>query len=152
MSFKKTKQAYAEKQRVSSCTACFPEDERFTESELREFFENSNNCVALLWDCNEMIGFSIARPVSEILPERVDELDTYNITTTEIHPEYQGRGYVGLLMHMLENELKNRGVRYIERNAKVGNGYGEKVAKQYVGRIVQAGEPRKTKFGIQQFF
>ena len=119
---------------------------------LQQWLEDSQNTVILLTLDTHVVGFTIARPVGSIWPERAHELGTYNISLTGVDPEYQGNGLVSKLMYELEQQLKSKGAEFVERNASVDNGYAGSIERHYGNRIVEQHEPRITHFGNQQFF
>lgn len=120
-------------------------ENRFSDEDLKEDFINKNNTLSVLklLDTGEIIGFTYARPENK---------DTAFIWNTAIKKEFQNKGLIGLLMNSLEDELKKKGYKYIEREASVENNYTEKIKKHYGGRILKQGEPHDSKFGRQIFF
>lgn len=78
--------------------------------------------------------------------------DTAYIANTAIIPTEQHKGYVGLLMREVENELRSRGVLYLERDAAVENGYADKIQKNYKDRIIEEPSERMSPWGVQRHF
>ncbi len=77
--------------------------------------------------------------------------ETAYIWDTVIKKEYRGKGLVGRMMDLLEEELRRDGYLFVERVAAVSNDYAENIMDHYKDRIV-ATEKRETKYGSQVFF
>jgi ribosomal protein S18 acetylase RimI-like enzyme len=57
------------------------------------------------------------------------------IAITAIDPEFQKKGHLGTLILAVELELRKIGYTHIERNARIQNGYADKIAAHYGERI-----------------
>jgi len=125
---------------------CFP-GKGLGEAYLREIFENEKSVVVLLKQGKEVIGFTCG------IPDERGEGAVY-IETTEITPVQQGRGYVTKLMNLLEQESRRRGYKFLTRDAEIANGYADKIAKNYEGRILESHEHESedSMGGRQMFF
>lgn len=128
------------------------EDECFSEKGLgeeylKEIFANEANIIILLKLNKEIVGFTCAIP-------DVNDAESAYIETTEITPTEQGKGYVVELMRLLEDECRNRGYKYITRDAEVLNGYADKIVKNYGDRILESHdhESKYSMGGVQRFF
>lgn len=115
-------------------SACF-DGSSYTDEELAEMKADYSVVVLLELD-GKIIGYSYARPVDKIWPNRSNEDKTVNISSTAILPEYQNRGFVRILNKKMETELKKRGYEYMEGNADENNGYADAIAMAYAKRIV----------------
>lgn len=127
----------------------------FDEEYLAYEFTRPVNTVVLLRDAitGTVVGFTYAVPVGEIDPDRERESgETAYICDTVLDGAHQGMGLVARLMRVLENELRVRGYRFIERDAAVGNGYAAAIERAYGDRIVGQGEPHDSEYGPQTFF
>jgi len=114
----------------------------------RDFCKEKENVVVLLRGpaSKKVIGFTYAKPITNEKP------DTAFIWNTAIQKNFQHQGLVGLLMETLEKELMKRGFKYMEREAAYNNGYADKIAKHYKGRIVEQSEPHEVFHDTQVFF
>lgn len=127
----------------------------FDEEYLKEEFEDPDNVAVLLWDTagKRIAGFTYAVPVGGVHQEREPEsLETAYICDTALDAPYQRRGLIGELMGCLEEELRRRGYRYLERDAAVANGYAETISRAYWDRIVVKSDPHQSEWGLQVFF
>ncbi len=130
------------------------ETEPFTEETLEADFLDSENIVVLLKDIGskEVIGFTYAKPYepeTEDSPAKPEE--TAWMWDTVIQKEYRGKGLLGILISAVEEELKKRGFKYLERNALVANNFAENISKHYKDRIIKS-FPLDSRWGPQMFF
>ncbi len=123
---------------------------KFKPADLQEYIENPDNITVLLKEGGKIIGFSLAMP-----DKGPNEGDMY-ICATEVHPDRQGRGRVGILISELEEEARRRGFKFLTRNARMANGYADSIAKHYKDRIVKTHEETKDEalpgIGPRRFF
>ncbi len=130
------------------------EQHPFIEDELEKDFLNPENTIVFLknLDSQEVIGFAYAKPRE---PETSDSPakpgETAWMWDTVIKKEFRGKGYLGVIMDKLEEELRNRGFKYLERNALVANNFAENISKHYKERIIK-NFPLESKWGPQVFF
>jgi ribosomal protein S18 acetylase RimI-like enzyme len=125
----------------------------FAPKKLKAYFEDPKSLVVLLKEARKIIGFSFAIPDAD--DKEDEEFKTAVIFTTKIDPNYQGKGLVGVIMDRMEKILKKRGYTFIIRNARVSNGYADKIARHYADRIVTQlpnAPEQKEKYGDQVFF
>lgn len=131
---------------------CYLPGDQYEDGLLENWFKDTDNVVVLLKKFDNIIGYGVTRPVSNIWHHRAHETTTYNLSTIVIDPAYQRKGYVGTLLDAIACELKKRGVVRLEMNANFGNGFASSIGKNYRDQIVSQGSPRTTRFGFQQFF
>lgn len=84
---------------------CFPLTYTKRLGLLNQWFNNPNNTAITLNRSGFIEGFTLARPVPEIFPDRGTESDVANATLTAIRPELQHKGLVQILMNSLDKEL-----------------------------------------------
>jgi predicted GNAT family acetyltransferase len=111
----------------------------YSEFHLRQEFSEERNIVIVLRDGDRVIGYSTALPMSR------DEL---HVSSTAIHPDYQGRGLVSDLLYAMDVEATRQGYRYYQREANHGNGYAEKLKRNY--EVIDEGKPYNSPLGTQQ--
>ncbi len=129
-------------------------DGAFPESELKVDFLDSKNVVVLLKniESKEIIGFTYAKPFEPETDDSQGKLgETAWVCDTIIEKEYRGKGLLRIMMSTLEEELKDRGFKYLERNAMVANNYAENISKHYKDRIIKS-FPLDSRWGPQMFF
>ena len=117
----------------------------FTPDKLKNFFEDPETIAVLLKEAEKILGFSFA------IPNDYESDKTAYIYTTKIDPQYQNEGLVGVIMNTMEAELRKRKYQYITRDARVSNGYANKIIKHYADRIVEQ-KPHGSSYGQQVFF
>ncbi len=92
-------------------------------------FEEENLITVVLYaQDGQAIGYSQA--------EQYWSKSTARIVRTALLPEVQGQGLVGILMNTMEEELRTRGARILERNARTTNGYADVIRRHYKERII----------------
>jgi hypothetical protein len=125
---------------------CFP-GKGLGEEHLKDIFTNKDSIVVLLKQGSGIIGFTCGVPDE-------DDAEAMYIETTEITPSEQGKGHVVHMMSLLEQECRNRGYKFITRDAEVANGYADKITKNYAGRIIESHdhESEYSMGGMQRFF
>ena len=123
-------------------------EKAFSGETLAKDFQNKQNIVVLLKssDTKAVIGFTYAEPTSK--------KETAYIRDTVIQKDFRHKHLLGILMNCMEEELKKRGYKYMERKAAVANDYAKNISKHYQGRILEQSEPRYTPYldGQQVFF
>lgn len=131
---------------------CF-DGKGYSEETFEKDFSRPEAAVVILRNhTGKIIGYSYALPVNIEEPEREEEKDeTANIDSTAIHPDYQGQGLVGILIGKLEEELRKRGFKFIEREAVIGNGYADSIQRHYRDRVL-GWRDQDSKYGPQRFF
>ena len=123
-------------------------EKAFSDEVLAKDFQNKQNIVALLKssETNAIIGFAYA--------ERMNKKETAYVCDTVIQKDFRHKHLIGTLMNCLEEELKKRGYKFVERKAAIANDYAKNISKHYNGRILEQGEPYDTPYldGPQVFF
>ena|SRR3989344_1247102 len=129
-------------------------DHPFTDKDLEKDFLNSGNTIVLLKNSEnqKIIGFAYAKPREpETSDSPAEPGETAWMWDTVIKKEYRGKKLLGSIMNKLEEELKNKGFKYLERNAMIANNFAENVSKHYKDRIIKS-LPLESKWGSQVFF
>lgn len=129
------------------------EVEPFPEDVLKRDFLDSDNVVVLLKDESEIVGFTYAKPREPDTPDDSPAKpgETAMIWDTVIDKRYRGQGLLRLMMEKLEEELRARGFKYMERNARIANNFATNIAKNYGDRIIKS-FPLDSQWGPQVFF
>lgn len=119
-------------------------------------------CVVVLSQdllTSKVIGYSYAAPLNKYPDEVNTDVfrddngeQTAYIWGTAIDQEYMGQHIVEDLMVVMEEELKRKQFKYLERNAKFDNGYSAKIRKAYGNRIVYSIPCLDDAHGTQEFF
>lgn len=125
---------------------CFP-GKGLGEEYLKEIFADEVNIIVLLKQGKEIVGFTCGIPDENVA-------DAIYIDTTEITPTEQGKKHVVSLMSRLEDEARNRGYKYLTRDAEVLNGYADKIARTYGDKVLESHdhESEYSMGGLQRFF
>ena len=120
----------------------------FTEEVLKRLFEDPKTIAVFLRDQRTLRiqGFTFAIP---------DEDDgsgkTAYIYSTKIRPQLHGQRLIVSLMAELEAALKKKGYDYLTRDARILNGYADKIQKSYKGRILES-KDHDSAYGPQRYF
>lgn len=117
---------------------------------------NPKGAAVVLFDDGNPVGYAAASVAAELYSSYShyfgrDADGVAYVTNVSIHPDYQGKGYVGLLMNKLEEALREKGFTILDTDAKADNGYAAKVVKFYADRVVFAREAEPTEWGMQQY-
>ncbi len=126
----------------------------FTQQALEMDFLDSKNIIILLKeeDRKKIIGFTYAKPREpETNDSPANKGETAWVWDTVIEKKHRGKGYLGTMMTSLEEELKRRGFRYLERNALVANNFAKNIDKHYRERIIKKFS-LESEWGPQIFF
>lgn len=126
----------------------------FEEDYLRMEFEATENVAVLLCGDNlHVAGFTVAGPIERYNDNRwKDACQTAYVSDTVIEREYRGRGLVAVMMNVLEEDLRRRGYRFVERHAAVENGYAGAILRAYGDRVIAKDGPANSEWGPQTFF
>lgn len=112
---------------------CFPEYE-FTTQSLEQMFTKtfSNDLIVLLQNKENMnlVGFSVAHI-------NIHKPDVANIELTGVAKEARGHKLVGELLSRLEEELKQRGVKFLTRGSRINDGYADAIERHYGERVIE---------------
>lgn len=129
-------------QMISLVKDCFPQYQ-FTDKKIEDLFTvtygNDNALVVLLKDEleNVPIGFTAAYVHGDIA----------HIHMTGIRSDKRGQKLIGELMAKLEQELKNKNVHFIIRQARINDGYADAIERHYGERVVEKRDIEGTKDG-----
>lgn len=130
--------------------ACFARG-AYTERQLEEDFTKRCNVAVVLTLHEMLVGYTVAQPKVRWFMWRAPVAwDTAYVMNTAVVPEWQGQGLVAMLGAALDDELRRRGYRFVERDAAVENGYADKLMRAYAGRVL-ARRDHASKYGPQRF-
>jgi hypothetical protein len=128
------------------------------EDEISYAFQNTEATVVILRDTNtsKVIGITYAEPVDQAYqagfhPEREKLPGAVYIQNTALNPAYMKQGLVGPLMDCLEEALRAKRYKFIERDSMTANSYAENIKRKYRDRIMLE-IPHSSKWGDQVFF
>lgn len=123
-------------------------DKSDSEEMMEKCFTNPKIVAVFLRDAKteQMVGYSYAIPDPQAKSKKVALVDS-----TAILPSHQGKGLVGGMNKLLENELIKRGYRYITERANVANGYADKIEKVYADRLMEKYDVDSI-YGKQRYF
>lgn len=135
---------------------------RLTTKELRRDLAIPRSILMLLRDGNNggIIGFAHSIPYPRYLAQFVEPESYKNIPRPEltahlneiaIMKEFKHKHLDILLMESLEQELKQKGNKYISLTAEKENGSAQKVERHYRNRILFAHDHVHPQFGPQTF-
>ena len=114
----------------------------FSEREMRWQATNRDAVVMTSWDGPTLIGFAVAGPAwSE---GRVTLLNVL------IDPAYRGQGLVWALIRGLETELSAIGIRELDIDARVDNGFADNIERRYRGRASVIEPDHPSPYGPQR--
>ena len=107
----------------------------FSPREMRWQATNRDAVVMTTWDGATLIGFAVAGPAWT--EGRASLLNVL------IDPAYRGRGFVWPLIAAVERELLATGVRELDIDARVDNGFADNVERRYGARaaVIEADHP-----------
>ena len=107
----------------------------FSSREMRWQATNREAVVMTTWDGSTLIGFAVAGPAWT--EGRASLLNVL------IDPAYRGQGLVWPLIAGIERELFARGIRELDIDARVENGFADNVERRYRARatVIEADHP-----------
>ena len=114
----------------------------FSPREMRWQATNPDAVVMTTWDGAVLIGFALAGPAWEA--GRVTLLNVL------IAPAYRGQGLVWPLIAGLERELSARGIRELDIDARVDNGFADNVERRYGARATVIEPDHPSPYGPQR--
>lgn len=140
--------------------AAFGEEEAFEDERSQKLYSNPKNTYVLLRDnSGAAIGYTCAtRIYDDEVPDhhnpqnRLDDKETAYIMSTGILPEHQGERLVVPLLNALEEELRKRGYKFVERDAAISNGYAESLLKANKDRVIEWYDRVDPVYGPQRYF
>src|SRR3989339_624600 len=115
-----------------------------------------DGAAVLLLDGERVVGYTAAIDAKEVYGSNIyyrgrDALGAAYISNSSLHPDYQHKGYIWMMMEALETALRAKGYVFLDRDTKADLGYADKVVAQYGERIVFANPPENTEWGSQRY-
>jgi len=114
----------------------------FSQREMQWQATNPDALVITTWDGSSLIGFAVAGPAWTA--GRVTLLNVL------IDPAYRGQGLVWPLIAVLERELSARGVRELDIDARVENGFADNLERRYGARATVIEPDHPSPYGPQR--
>jgi GNAT superfamily N-acetyltransferase len=114
----------------------------FSPREMRWQATNRDAVVMTTWDGSTLIGFAVAGPAGT-------EGQT-SLLNVLIDPAYRGQGLVWPLIAAVERELLTRGVRELDIDARVENGFADAVERRYGARAAVIEPDHESPYGPQR--
>ena len=114
----------------------------FSPREMRWQAMNRDAVVMTTWDGSELIGFAVAGPAWTA--GRVSLLNVL------IDPAYRGKGLVWPLIAGVERELFTRGIRELDIDARVDNGFADNIERRYGARAKVIERDHPSPYGPQR--
>ena len=114
----------------------------FSAREMRWQVTNRDAVVMTTWDGPTLVGFAVAGP--EWSEGRVTLLNVL------IDPAYRGRGLVWPLIAAVEGELLARGIRELDIDARVENGFADNIERRYGERATVIETDHPSPYGRQR--
>lgn len=117
---------------------------------------NERGAAVLLLDDGKVVGYTSAMDAKEAYQMSSHYFgrnfdNTAYISNSSIHPDYQHKGYIWMMMEKLEEILSKKGYLFLDRDSRSNLGYADKVIAHYGGRVVFAYPPEETMWGNQQY-
>jgi len=114
----------------------------FSPREMRWQATNRDAVVMTTWDGPTLVGFAVAGPAwSEGRASLLNVL---------IDPAYRGQGLVWPLIGAVERELFVRGIRELDIDARVENGFADNVERRYGTRATVIEPDHPSPYGPQR--
>ena len=114
----------------------------FSSREMRWQVTNPDAVVMTTWDGPTLIGFAVAGPAWN--EGRVTLLNVL------IDPGYRGRGLVWPLIAAVERRLFAQGIRELDIDARVDNGFADNVERHYGARATVIEPDHPSPYGPQR--
>jgi RimJ/RimL family protein N-acetyltransferase len=114
----------------------------FSPREMRWQATNRDAVVTTAWDGPTLIGFAVAGPA---WTER-----RASLLNVLIDPAYRGQGLVWPLIAAVERELFARGIRELDIDARVENGFADNVERRYGARAAVIEGDHPSPYGPQR--
>jgi RimJ/RimL family protein N-acetyltransferase len=114
----------------------------FSPREMRWQATNRDAVVMTTWDGSTLVGFAVAGPAGT--EGRASLLNVL------IDPAYRGRGLVWPLIAAVERELFARGIRELDIDARVENGFADNVERRYGVRAAVIESDHPSPYGPQR--
>jgi GNAT superfamily N-acetyltransferase len=114
----------------------------FSEREMRWQATNKDAVVATTWDGPTLIGFAVGGPAW------TDGRAT--LLNVLVDPAYRGQGLVWPLIAEAERDLAARGIRELDIDARVDNGFADAVERRYGSRAAVVEPDHPSPYGPQR--
>jgi acetyltransferase (GNAT) family protein len=114
----------------------------FSEREMRSQATNKDAVVATTWSGRAFIGFAVAGP-----GWASDRATLFNVL---IDPVYRGQGRVWPLIAKVERALAARGMRELDIDARIDNGFANAVERHYGSRATVVDPDHPSPYGPQR--
>jgi len=114
----------------------------FSPREMRWQATNRDAVVMTIWGGSDLIGFAVAGPAWA--EGRASLLNVL------IDPAYRGQGLVWPLMAGVERELFARGIRELDIDARVENGFADNIERRYGARATVIEPDHPSPYGPQR--
>ena len=114
----------------------------FSEREMRWQATNRDAVVMTSWDGPTLIGFAVAGPAWT--------KGRASLLNVLIDPAYRGRGLVWPLIAAVERALSARGIRELEIDARVENGFADAIERRYKTRATVIAVDHASPYGPQR--
>ncbi|HYV21484.1 MAG TPA: GNAT family N-acetyltransferase, partial [Candidatus Bathyarchaeia archaeon] len=114
----------------------------FSAREMRWQATNRDAVVMTTWDGSTLVGFAVAGPAW--VAGRASLLNVL------IDPAYRGQGLVWPLIAGVERELFARGIRELDIDARVENGFADAIERRYGKRAVVSEGDHPSPYGPQR--
>jgi GNAT superfamily N-acetyltransferase len=114
----------------------------FSPREMRWQATNRDAVVMTTWDGPALVGFAVAGPAWT--EGRASLLNVL------IDPAYRGQGLVWPLIAAVERELVARGIRELDIDARVDNGFADNVERRYGARATVIERDHPSPYGPQR--
>jgi GNAT superfamily N-acetyltransferase len=114
----------------------------FSEREMRWQVTNRDGLVVAAWNGPSLIGFAVAGPAWTA--------GRASLLNVLIDPDYRGQGLVWPLLAAAERGLLARGVRELDIDARVENGFADAVERHYGARGTVIEPDHPSPYGPQR--
>ena len=114
----------------------------FSPREIRWQATNPDAVVMTTWDGSNLVGFAVAGPAWT--------KGRASLLNVLIDPAYRGRGLVWPLITAVERELFARGIRELDIDARVENGFADNVERRYGARAAVIERDHPSPYGPQR--
>ncbi len=114
----------------------------FSPREMRWQVTNRDAVVMTTWDGPSLIGFAVAGPAWT--------KGRASLLNVLIDPPYRGQGLVWPLIAAVERELFARGIRELDIDARVDNGFADNLEHRYGSRATVIEQDHPSPYGLQR--
>ena len=114
----------------------------FSARDMRWQATNRDAVVMTIWNDSDLIGFAVAGPAWTA--------GRASLLNVLIDPAHRGRGLVWPLIAAVERELFARGIRELDIDARVENGFADNVERRYGARAAVIEPDHPSPYGPQR--